>query len=131
MMTVLISIATIISILSGPKCKFKIYLDPGCPTFLVVYPTSLWDITPKRKDIHSPGRVSDNQAFRMIHCSTHGAWAKAGCPSFTGFCFEFWVYLKLQGEYGLAKKDSITCIKNYQRSENKIDLIFLGMVPTP
>ena len=24
------------------------YLDPGCPTFLGVYPTNLWDITPKK-----------------------------------------------------------------------------------
>ena len=32
------------------------YLDPGCPTFLGVYPTHLWDIPPKRVDIQGPGR---------------------------------------------------------------------------
>ena len=36
----------------GPKgpCGMLsgLYLDPGCPTFLGVYPTNLWDITPKK-----------------------------------------------------------------------------------
>ena len=31
------------------------YLDPGCPTFFGLYPTNLWDITQKRKDIQGPG----------------------------------------------------------------------------
>ena len=39
---------------------FKVYLDPGCPTCLGVYPTSLWDKAPKRKDIQGPGRALDS-----------------------------------------------------------------------
>ena len=35
-----------------------LYLDPGCPTFFGVYPTNLWDITQKRKDIQGPGKSS-------------------------------------------------------------------------
>ena len=34
----------------GPQSLIpKPYLDPGCPTFFGVYPTNLWDITPKKE----------------------------------------------------------------------------------
>ena len=48
------------------EISVKCYLDPGCPTFLGVYPTNLWDITPK-KEGHPGSRYG--LGFRAFICS--------------------------------------------------------------